>query len=159
MDFNNISLCADPTNCFSTGPQPTESGQDIASGQANFGPFSVGISPARAPIHLSQAAGAATDYAREYRDLISKNIAAISSDEAVCHLKLPHALPANTSGIFDQSKKKRLKPPEKPDELFERLTGFKDFFRKDSKDTEGKKVDFPSGADISPHHASISYSR
>ncbi|WP_422488972.1 hypothetical protein [Endozoicomonas sp. ALE010] len=100
MDFNDINLRPDSANFFSTGPQNT------ASGQANFGPFSVGISPDRAPIHLSQAAGATTDSTKEYYALITENIGAISSDEDFSRLRVAHESPANTGKVFEQNGKK-----------------------------------------------------
>ena len=99
MNVDNIHLRPDSVNCFSTDSQDTE------SRQVNFGPFSVGISPARAPIPLSQAAGATTDSAECDDTSRFENVGAVSSDQAVSHLNVNPALIANTGKVFDQNGK------------------------------------------------------
>ncbi|WBA80501.1 hypothetical protein [Endozoicomonas sp. GU-1] len=55
MNFDKINLRPDSGNDFSANSQDTE------SGQVDFGPFRVDISPNPADTHLSQAGGASTE--------------------------------------------------------------------------------------------------
>ncbi|WP_257263030.1 hypothetical protein [Endozoicomonas sp. ONNA2] len=98
MNFDNINLRPDFPNFFSTDSQDTK------SEQVDFASFHAGISPPRTPTHLS-AGGTTTGFAECDDNSRFENVGAVSSDEAVSHLKVAHASPANTGKVCDQNGK------------------------------------------------------
>ncbi|WP_422450334.1 MULTISPECIES: hypothetical protein [unclassified Endozoicomonas] len=99
MNFDKINLRPDSGNGFSAHSQDTE------SGQVDFGPFCVDISPTPADTHLSQVGGVSTEADQDNYTFRFENVDTFSSDEAVSHLKATPALIANTGKVVEKNGK------------------------------------------------------
>lgn len=99
MNFDKINLPPDSCNRFRAHSQDTE------SGQVDFGPFRVDISPTRAVTHFSQVDGASTEADKNDYTSRFENVGTVSSNEAASPPKVTPALIANTGKVFEQNEK------------------------------------------------------